>query len=58
MAQTEYKKDEAVTTYDESDGCGGCRISGPGNIACTRCFNTKTGRYENFSPAQDYWRRK
>lgn len=57
MAQTEYKKDEGVTTHEEEDGCGGCRNSAHSG-ACARCFNIKTGKHDNFSPEQDYWRRK
>ncbi|MBI2124455.1 hypothetical protein HYT92_01560 [Candidatus Pacearchaeota archaeon] len=54
--ETVYKKNEALTTYGEETGCAGCRTS-TGSLICENCFDEKTGRYKNFQPEHDYWRR-
>lgn len=57
MAKTHYKDDDCVTTYEEKDGCGGCKNSTASTV-CKNCYDFEKNRYLNFEGATDYWKRK
>ena len=57
MKTTCNENGDCVTTYENEDGCGGCKVNGPGSIACDDCFDPKTGEYRNFQPDKEYYKK-